>query len=72
MGEMREIVEIGGRRWVGMADGGAVGGWEVMGDGGGVVGLDFRECLEVENGGGRGKCVRRYREMGGGEWEKLT
>jgi hypothetical protein len=34
MGEMREIGEIGGRRWVEMAGGGAVGGWEVMGGGG--------------------------------------
>jgi hypothetical protein len=53
-----------GRRWCGGWLGGD--GWRWC-----VVGLDFREYLEEENGEGRGRSVRRYREIGE-EWEKLT
>jgi hypothetical protein len=52
MGEMREIGEIGGRRWVEMAGGGAVGGWEVMGGGGvwwvWILGSVWRRRTEKE------------------------
>jgi hypothetical protein len=55
----------GGQRWVEMAGGGAVGGWEVM-DGGGVwwvwiIGSVWRRRTEKEGGGVYG----RYREMRG-------
>jgi hypothetical protein len=51
MGEMLEIREIGGRWWVEMA-GGWLGSdrWQWC-----MVGLDFRECFEVENGEGEGE-----------------
>jgi hypothetical protein len=65
VGEKLEIGVFGGRRWVEMAGGGAVGGWEVMGSGGAwwvwILGSVWRRRTEKEKVWG----VRRYSGMRG-------
>jgi hypothetical protein len=67
----REKWANGGRRWVEMAGGGAVGGWEVVGGSGvwwvWIIGSVWRRRTEKEGGGVYG----RYREMRG-MGEKMT
>jgi hypothetical protein len=64
-GESGENGMFGGRRWVEVASGGAVGGWEVMGGGGAwwvwILGSDLEEKMEKKGG----EVYGRYKEMRG-------
>jgi hypothetical protein len=64
-GESGENGMFGGRRWVEVADGGAMGGWEVMGGGGAwwvwILGSDWRKKMEKKGG----EVYGSYRETRG-------